>query len=498
MSDSTLRDVIIAGAGPVGLFLACELALAGLDVVIVEQAARPQAPLKLPPLGMRGLSVATGEALYRRGLLDELLTAADAARGVARPARTQAGHFAGIPIDPALVDLARWPYRLPNPASTNFAADMASVESVLATRAQALGVEIRRGLAVTDCADNGDQVAVHAGDVVLRARWLVGCDGGRSVVRKLAGFDFPGTAPAFTAYYAVVDIAEPHRLRPGRNATPSGLLHEPAGPDRDCRLRRRGLRPFGSDHARASAGGIAPCIRDRRHAHRTAPGDQLHRPRQARDRLSSRPRAVGRRCRAHSFGAGRPGPECRPGRRHEPRLEACGDSAGHGARSTARHVSCRTPAGWPLGAGLDPGTGRPDAAEPAGQGHGKHRARPGRYPRWRDLLCRAALGQFPCTTIWAAPIRWPATARPTCTLPMAAGWQTTSTTAPPCWSISQGTTPLRSAADTLAWAAALCMRARPPTSWGWPHCWCGRMDSSPGHRIARLTRANSNGQRCDG
>lgn len=223
MSDSTLRDVIIAGAGPVGLFLACELALAGLDVVIVEQAARPQAPLKLPPLGMRGLSVATGEALYRRGLLDELLTAADAARGVARPARTQAGHFAGIPIDPALVDLARWPYRLPNPASTNFAADMASVESVLATRAQALGVEIRRGLAVTDCADNGDQVAVHAGDVVLRARWLVGCDGGRSVVRKLAGFDFPGTAPAFTAYYAVVDIAEPHRLRPGRNATPSGF-----------------------------------------------------------------------------------------------------------------------------------------------------------------------------------------------------------------------------------------------------------------------------------
>jgi 2-polyprenyl-6-methoxyphenol hydroxylase-like FAD-dependent oxidoreductase len=219
ISSSRLHDVVIAGAGPVGLFLACELALAKLDVLVVEQADSPRTPLKLPPLGIRGLSVATGEALYRRGLLDDLLTAADAARaaisGLARgaipgaPRKAQVGHFAGIPIEPVLVDLSGWKYRLPNPASTNFAADVASVESVLAARAVALGVEIRRGLPVTGVDDGVDGVTVHAGVFAFRAKWLIGCDGGRSVVRKLAGFEFPGTEPEFTAYYALVDIADP-------------------------------------------------------------------------------------------------------------------------------------------------------------------------------------------------------------------------------------------------------------------------------------------------
>ncbi|MCS3473032.1 pentachlorophenol monooxygenase [Pseudomonas sp. JUb42] len=233
MSFSKLHDVIIAGAGPVGLFLGCELALAGLDVLIVERAESPQAPLKLPPLGMRGLSVATGEALYRRGLLDDLIATADAARaaiashapsrGAVKPTKAQVGHFAGIPIDPALVDLSQWTYRLPSPAFANFAADMASVEAVLTERALALGVEIRRGLAVTGVCDGSDQVTIDLGNLKLRARWLVGCDGGQSSVRKLAGFDFPGTEPEFTAYYALVDIADSHKLLPGRNATASGF-----------------------------------------------------------------------------------------------------------------------------------------------------------------------------------------------------------------------------------------------------------------------------------
>lgn len=233
MSISKLHDVIIAGAGPVGLFLGCELALAGLDVLIVERAESAQAPLKLPPLGMRGLSVATSEALYRRGLLDDLIAAADAARAAiashspsgsaVKPTKAQIGHFAGISINPALVDLSQWTYRLPSPASANFAADMASVEAVLTKRALALGVEIRRGLTVTGVCDGSDQVTIDAGDLKLRARWLVGCDGGQSSVRKLAGFDFPGTEPEFTAYYALVDLADPHKLLPGRNATASGF-----------------------------------------------------------------------------------------------------------------------------------------------------------------------------------------------------------------------------------------------------------------------------------
>jgi len=240
MSDSSPRDVVIAGAGPVGLFLACELALARIDVLVVEQAEGPDSPLKLPPLGIRGLSVASAEALHRRGLLDALLASADAARaalapsarganaGTASPGKVQVGHFAGIAIDPGRVDPSRRRYWLPNPAGTNFAVDMASVESVLAARAQVLGVEVRRGQAVRGVEDHGDAVTVRAGALDIRARWLVGCDGGRGAVRKLAGFECVETAPEFTAYYAAVDLADPEKLKPGRHSTPAGFyMHQP-------------------------------------------------------------------------------------------------------------------------------------------------------------------------------------------------------------------------------------------------------------------------------
>ena len=221
MSTPHLHDVAIAGAGPVGLLLACELALAGLDVLVLERDPHPEAPLKSAPLGTRGLSIATVEALQRRGLLDDLL-AAGASRHV------QAGHFAGLPIARERVDASRWPWRLPSPASTNVAADIASIEAVLAARATALGVEIRRGLAVTGLVDHGDRVVVDAGEDTFTAHWLVGCDGGRSTVRKLAGIAFEGTEPEFTAYSALVDIAERNALKPGRNATSAGFyMNEP-------------------------------------------------------------------------------------------------------------------------------------------------------------------------------------------------------------------------------------------------------------------------------
>src|SRR5271154_2128162 len=65
-------DVVISGAGPVGLFLACELALVKCSVLILEKAENPHSPLKQLPFGIRGLSAPTIEALYRRGLLEEL------------------------------------------------------------------------------------------------------------------------------------------------------------------------------------------------------------------------------------------------------------------------------------------------------------------------------------------------------------------------------------------------------------------------------------------
>ncbi len=72
VQNHSTHDVIISGAGPVGLFLACELALAKCSVLILEKAETPRSPLKQLPFGIRGLSAPTIEALYRRGLLNEL------------------------------------------------------------------------------------------------------------------------------------------------------------------------------------------------------------------------------------------------------------------------------------------------------------------------------------------------------------------------------------------------------------------------------------------
>ncbi len=194
-------DVLVAGAGPVGLYLACELALAGCSVLVLEKAESPHSPLKALPFGLRGLSASSIEALHRRGLLDELelpnrLKTPFA--GAAPPGRTPAGHFAGIPFHREDIDESQWPLRLPTSTPASLLAEMAELEAVLARRAQALGVAIRRGLAITGFAQDADGVTVHCGAQAVTGRWLVGCDGARSVVRKAGGFGFDGTEPEFT------------------------------------------------------------------------------------------------------------------------------------------------------------------------------------------------------------------------------------------------------------------------------------------------------------
>ncbi len=209
-------DILIIGAGPVGLFLACELSLHGASVRVLERAADPHSPLKRAPFGMRGLSIPTLEAFDRRGLLDAI--APDATR-------RQAGHFAGIAFKDADID-TQWPWRLPGPASTNRAGEMARIETVLAERAVAQGVEIRRGVDIDSLTQTADGVSVTASGESFTARYLVGCDGGRSVVRKTAGFTFTGTDAEFTGYSAHVDIADPEKLKPGRNLTATGLYFQ--------------------------------------------------------------------------------------------------------------------------------------------------------------------------------------------------------------------------------------------------------------------------------
>ena len=226
-----IHDVVIAGAGPVGLLLACELRLAGVSVLVLERAENAHAPLKKLPFGMRGLTVPTIEAFDRRGLLDGLVAPRRAAKPVAQAVqdgqpRRQAGHFAGIPFDDDRIDRSTWTYRLPGPADRNMAAEMQRIEGVLADRAQAIGVEIRRGVDVEGFAQSADRVMVHARDRSVEGRWLVGCDGGRSVVRKAGGFSFIGTEPEFTGYSVQVDVADPEKLGHGRHLTPTGMYFQ--------------------------------------------------------------------------------------------------------------------------------------------------------------------------------------------------------------------------------------------------------------------------------
>src|SRR6202789_260438 len=134
-----MYDAVIAGAGPVGLFLACELRLANLSVLVLEQAEDPRSPLKRLPFGMRGLSAPTIEAFYRRGLLNEIAapqrdsggsSASNAAHWMQQP-RRPGGHFAGIQFFLDNIDASKWPYRLPSPAGASVAVTLEQIESVL-------------------------------------------------------------------------------------------------------------------------------------------------------------------------------------------------------------------------------------------------------------------------------------------------------------------------------------------------------------------------------
>jgi len=234
-ADALVYDVIIAGAGPVGLFLACELRLAKLSVLVLEQLEDPRSPLKRLPFGMRGLWGPSIEAFYRRGLLEQIAAESGPAGppgqtsqpipGAAQ--RGPAGHFAGIQFDHSQIDTARWTYRLPGPSSIQLGSAMEQLERLLAAHAISVGVEIQRGHGVDGFEALNDEVIVYSGEERFRARFLVGCDGGRSTVRKQAGFEFVGTDPEFTGYSVHVDIADPSILRMGRQTTPTGNYTQP-------------------------------------------------------------------------------------------------------------------------------------------------------------------------------------------------------------------------------------------------------------------------------
>lgn len=235
-------DVVIAGGGPVGLMLACELGTAGIRVLVVERRAEPDLTVKAG-----SITIPTAEAFERRGMLPAVAhfheqtialmagfmatRAANADGAAAPPLRptpaprpAPAGHFAGLwGLDAARLHLGD-PDIPQGPASGVSMVSQQAIEAILAERATELGAEIRRGVEVIGFIADDTGVTVEIDGALLRTGWLAGCDGGRSTVRRLAGFDFPGTEPTITGHQAIVDIVDPEKLPSGWNRTPTGML----------------------------------------------------------------------------------------------------------------------------------------------------------------------------------------------------------------------------------------------------------------------------------
>ena len=183
--------VVIAGGGPTGMMLAAELALAGIDVAIVERRASQE----LDGSRAGGLHSRTIEVLDQRGVADRFLAEGQA---------MQVQAFAGVPLD-----ISDFPTR----HNYGLALWQSHFERILAAWVGELGVPIAREREVTGFAPDDTGVDVELSDgQSLRADYLVGCDGGRSVVRKAAGIEFPGWDPTTSWIIAEVEMDEEPEL----------------------------------------------------------------------------------------------------------------------------------------------------------------------------------------------------------------------------------------------------------------------------------------------